>query len=330
MPVVADVDADLGEAQVENRVPEIARAKIELFPKTRRDVWDMRLAVLAEIRAIVLNDGGGVVKDPFLFDFVHGYDHCDAKRFGERSHESHGGSIGDPFRGLIPFDGLLGAKVWAVEDLLQTYDLGAGFCGLANQIEVLLDHGFLLRGQGLRCRQGVRGLDDGTTNQTGHSAPTPMKAYESLTLKHATWDEQLVCSAWASGWVAAGALRRGSVLDFIRRFNPGGEAGPRFVAEQLGGRQLALGGVFSEFRVEKGIVEACTGCVGGTATEINGVEARPIRGGEAHGTGLATCVKRATRKRKGAQSFARGTHGVDLAVGRGVMRCGYGIRTFSY
>ena len=106
--------------------------------------------------------------------------------------------------------------------------------------------------------------------------------------------------------------------------------GPYFCAEQLGGRQLALGGVFAEFRVEKGIVEACTGCVGGGATEINGVEARPIRGGEAHGTGLATCVKRATRKRKGVQSFARGTDRVDLAVRRGIMRCGYGVRTFSH
>ena len=47
--VVADVDADLGEAEVEDRVPEVAGAEVELLPEAGRDVRDVGLAVLAEI-----------------------------------------------------------------------------------------------------------------------------------------------------------------------------------------------------------------------------------------------------------------------------------------
>src|SRR5580698_3704075 len=83
---------------------------------------------------------------------------------------------------------------------------------------------------------------------------------------------------------------RPSVTDLVWGFDPRGEAGPRFVAEQLRRRQFAFGRVFAEFRVEEGVVEPGPGGVGGAATEINSVEARPVRGGEAHGTWLAACV----------------------------------------
>ena len=64
--VVADVDADLGEAEVEDRIAEVAGTEIELLPESRRDVRDVGLAIFAEIAAVVVDDGGGVVVDALL------------------------------------------------------------------------------------------------------------------------------------------------------------------------------------------------------------------------------------------------------------------------
>jgi hypothetical protein len=68
--VVANVDADLCEAEIEDGITEIAGAEIELLPKARRDVGYVGLAIFAEIGAIVLDDCRGVIEDAFLFDFV--------------------------------------------------------------------------------------------------------------------------------------------------------------------------------------------------------------------------------------------------------------------
>ena len=61
MPVVANVNADAGERRVETRIAEIARTEIKLFPKAGSHVRDVRLAVLAEILAVGVDDGRGVV-----------------------------------------------------------------------------------------------------------------------------------------------------------------------------------------------------------------------------------------------------------------------------
>ena len=75
--VVADVDADFGEAEVEDGIAEVAGAEVELLPEAGRDVRDVRLAVLAEIGAVVVDDGGGVVVDALLLDLVDGDDEGD-------------------------------------------------------------------------------------------------------------------------------------------------------------------------------------------------------------------------------------------------------------
>src|SRR5208282_6515765 len=87
--------------------------------------------------------------------------------------------------------------------------------------------------------------------------------------------------------------------------------------------------VLQKFGVEKGIVEASAGGIGGTATEINSVEACPICSGKAHGTGLAACVEFASGEGKSPQSLACGSDGVDLAMSRGIIRCGDGVCTFA-
>ena len=78
--------------------------------------------------------------------------------------------------------------------------------------------------------------------------------------------------------------------------------------------------ILAEFCVEKGIVESSARGICGITTEINSIEARPVRGGKAHRTGFAACVERAAGKGKSAQSFACGADGVDLTVRRGIVR----------
>lgn len=60
MSVVADVDAELAVAGLEDRICRRARLEEEFLPEAG-DLWDMGLAVFAEIGAIGIDDGGGVV-----------------------------------------------------------------------------------------------------------------------------------------------------------------------------------------------------------------------------------------------------------------------------
>jgi len=68
--VVADVNADFGEAEIEDGGAEVAGTEIKFFPEAGSDMRDMRLAIFSEIRAVVLNDRGGVVIDAFGFNFI--------------------------------------------------------------------------------------------------------------------------------------------------------------------------------------------------------------------------------------------------------------------
>ena len=55
MAVVADIDADLGEAQIEDRIAEVAGPEVELLPEAGRDVRNVGLAIFAEILAVVVD-----------------------------------------------------------------------------------------------------------------------------------------------------------------------------------------------------------------------------------------------------------------------------------
>ena len=86
-------------------------------------------------------------------------------------HEADGGSVGDGLGEIVPLGGLLGAEVGPVEDLLEADDLGAGFGGLLDIGDVLVDHGLLggfERGVG---RRGVSGLNQRAANDARHETP---------------------------------------------------------------------------------------------------------------------------------------------------------------
>jgi len=125
-----------------------------------------------------------------------------------------------------------------------------------------------------------------------------------------------------------------SQLDSIRRLarrrQPGSETSPGLVSQQLHRGQCAVGLVFAEFAVEERIVEARSRRIGCAGTVVNGVDARPVRGRQAHRTGLAAGVKLASCQRERAQRLAGGTNGVDFAVSRGVQSGGHGVNPFAH
>src|SRR5207237_2795844 len=74
VPVVADQDADPTDRCVPHRVAEVAGLEIELLPETWADVRDVRLAVLTQYGAVVLDQHRGVVVDAGLSLLVERYD----------------------------------------------------------------------------------------------------------------------------------------------------------------------------------------------------------------------------------------------------------------
>ena len=62
-------------AGLEHRISEIARREIELLPEAREAVRDVRLAILAEILAVGVDDRRGVVVDAGHLLFVDRHDH---------------------------------------------------------------------------------------------------------------------------------------------------------------------------------------------------------------------------------------------------------------
>src|ERR1035437_5950601 len=121
-----------------------------------------------------------------------------------------------------------------------------------------------------------------------------------------------------------------SVLHLVGGGDPGGEARPGFIAEQLRGGESARGLIFAQLIVEESVVEAGAGGVGGAGAVVEAVNPRPVGGGQAHGAGLATGVELATGQREGSQSLAGRADGVHFSVGRGIMRGGDGVHALAH
>src|ERR1035437_5136485 len=167
MTVVADVHADRSDGGLEDRITEIAGAKVELLPEPL-DLGKMVLAVLAQIRAVGVDDERGVVEDALLFDLVdrHDEDHTGFAR--ELAHHlarwtRDGLGVREARRVLHL------TEVRTVEQLLETEDLSALTGGLAGEGHVGLDHRLFVAGPlGLyeRCAHDVR-----STFHVAHPVP---------------------------------------------------------------------------------------------------------------------------------------------------------------
>src|SRR5690348_13087155 len=125
MAVVADVDTDLAEAEVEHRISQVAWAEVELLPEPRRDVGNVRLAILAEVLAVASNNGSRVIEDALFFHLIDRDNECDSKVAGEGTHQLNRRTAGDSLSRVIPTARLFRAEIWSVENLLQADDLSS-------------------------------------------------------------------------------------------------------------------------------------------------------------------------------------------------------------
>jgi len=171
MPVVADVDADLGVGGVEHRIAQVAGPEVELLEKPRQAVRNVMLAILAQIAAVGIDYRSGVVVDAgglFLVDRHHDHHPVPARQL---LHQLDGGAVGNALGGLVPARILLGAKIRAGEDFLHAQNLHALGGGLFDQRQGLVDVGFADDGDRFIRRTGHRGLDQSALDDSRHGVP---------------------------------------------------------------------------------------------------------------------------------------------------------------
>src|SRR5688572_7668841 len=158
VPVVADVDADLADRGVEDRVSARSGREVELLPEPL-DLRDVLLAVLAEVRAVGVDHGGGVVVQAVLHDLVHRQQHHHPQFLGDGLEPLRGRAVGD-LLGVGVVLGLLDlAEARPVEELLEADHLRSLGARLAGRLLVFVDHRLLVAGPvGLQecCPHGVR------------------------------------------------------------------------------------------------------------------------------------------------------------------------------
>ena len=145
VPVVTDVDAHLADGRVEDRISTVPGFEVELLPEALH-LRDVLLAVLAEVRAVGVDDRSGVVVHARLLDLVHRQDQHHVQ-FRRQLHEPlRGGTIGDVLGVLVVLGILHLAEVRAVEQLLEAHDLRTlGGC-FTRRLLVLDDHRLLVAG----------------------------------------------------------------------------------------------------------------------------------------------------------------------------------------
>src|SRR5260221_10986547 len=138
VPVVADVDADLGVFGLEDGVAQVAGPEVELLPEAG-DLWDVRLAILAEVTAIGVDDGGGVVVDAGLLQLIYRHDQHHLVLLGHLAHAANRRAIGHRLGELVELGILHLAEVGAGGELLQAGDLHPALRRLADEADLPLD-----------------------------------------------------------------------------------------------------------------------------------------------------------------------------------------------
>ena len=140
--VPADQHADPAEPRVPAAETEVAGREVELLV-VLRIVGNVHLPVLAEIPAVGVDDGGGVVIQPLGALLEERRDDHDAELGRERG-ERLGGRAGDRLGQIEEPMVLHLAEVLATEELLQADDLRAARGGIADALHGLLhvDVGF--------------------------------------------------------------------------------------------------------------------------------------------------------------------------------------------
>jgi hypothetical protein len=199
MAVVANVDADLANGGVKHGKVVVAWTEVELLPEAT-DVRDVMLAVLAEIRAVRVDDSCRVVKESCHLALVHREHHDQPEFFGECLEPLGGWSVWDCLRVVVVLDVLNLAEIWSVEQLLETDDLGSIGCGLSSIFLMELDHGLLVT--------GPLGLENCCAHDSTHPL-SPSHSVGANCLPHAA-----TCTPYKIG-IGFGAAR--GIFDHVRR-----------------------------------------------------------------------------------------------------------------
>src|SRR5690242_6682296 len=160
VPLVADVDADPAHRGVEHRVAEVARTEVVLLPEAFH-LRDVVLAVLAEERAVRVDDRGGVVVDALLLGLVDRHDKHHLVLARDIAHQPDGGPVGDRLGPGVPLRLLHLAEVRAIEEFLQAGDARALCRGIPDRRHRVFHHRVLVAGPLL--------LNQGGTYDIGHA-----------------------------------------------------------------------------------------------------------------------------------------------------------------
>ena len=137
--VVADVYADFAVLGIEYGVAGVAGLEEEFLPEAF-DLRDMVLAVLAQVGAVGVDDGSGVVVNAGHFDFVDRDDDDHVVLLGVFAHQLGGGTVRDLLGQVVPLGILRRAEVGAGEDFLEAQHLDAFFTGFFDVGDVGVDH----------------------------------------------------------------------------------------------------------------------------------------------------------------------------------------------
>src|SRR6185295_17458811 len=127
------------ERGIETRITEITGTEVKLLPEPWIHVWNVVLAIFAEILAVGVNDGGGVVVDAGQLFFIDRHDDNHAVLFGDFLHQPDSWTIRNSLHCFIPARLLFGAEVRRREDLLHADYLHALLRSLFDVGQVLLD-----------------------------------------------------------------------------------------------------------------------------------------------------------------------------------------------
>ena len=136
--VPADEDADGGELGLEDLVAEVAGGKVE-FLVVAGVVGNVHFAVFAEVGAVGVDDGRGVVVEAFGAFLEERADDDDAELFGQGHEVLAGGPFGDGFGEGEVLVALFVAEVERGEKFLQADDLGAAAGQFAHLFGVAFD-----------------------------------------------------------------------------------------------------------------------------------------------------------------------------------------------
>src|SRR5262245_47393451 len=135
--VVAYVHANVGELRLEDRIAEIARSEIKLLPKTGSTVWDVVLAIFAQVFPVRIDYGSGVVIDALQVLLVYGDDQRHAVFLCDLTHHLYRWAVGDFLHHAVPSWRLLGTEIGAGKNLLHAQDLCTSRGSLVDELQML-------------------------------------------------------------------------------------------------------------------------------------------------------------------------------------------------